>query len=72
MPAKNCPRCKLINPQAAEVCDCGHLFVSGSAESRRLADIYTNNYEMTKNLESGRNKWIIFRVLRLIIKIFVR
>jgi len=34
--AKNCPRCRLVNPPEAERCDCGWDFVTQRQESSYL------------------------------------
>src|SRR5215472_5316293 len=33
---KDCPKCKLINPDIAEHCDCGYDFPSGTMQSSYL------------------------------------
>jgi hypothetical protein len=37
---KECPHCKLENPDSAEHCDCGYDFASGSMRSSRELDIF--------------------------------
>lgn len=37
---KECPHCKLENPDSAERCDCGYDFASGSMESEEIFDEY--------------------------------
>jgi hypothetical protein len=34
----NCPNCRLVNPPAAERCDCGYDFATKSLKSSYLAD----------------------------------
>ena len=34
--AKECPKCRLINPPTGERCDCGYNFVSGRMERSGL------------------------------------
>lgn len=36
MPPIRCPRCALLNPMGAVVCDCGHQFEPGSEELAEL------------------------------------
>jgi hypothetical protein len=33
---KDCPKCKLVNPDTAERCDCGYDFPSGTMQSSYL------------------------------------
>ena len=32
---KSCPRCRLINPSTAKICDCGYNFETGRKERAR-------------------------------------
>lgn len=32
--AKTCPRCTLVSPDSAHLCDCGYSFIGESAKSR--------------------------------------
>jgi hypothetical protein len=35
---KDCPKCKLVNPDTAERCDCGYDFASGTMQNSYLTD----------------------------------
>ncbi|HOX45960.1 MAG TPA: hypothetical protein PK668_20325 [Myxococcota bacterium] len=37
MATRVCPKCKLVNPESAALCDCGHVFDPAGAEAARAA-----------------------------------
>jgi hypothetical protein len=34
---RTCPKCELVNPESAALCDCGHVFDQAGAEAARAA-----------------------------------
>jgi hypothetical protein len=62
---KDCPNCKLLNPESAERCDCGYDFLSGSMQRSFLTD---KDRWMRKGGTVGALMVVIFIERLLIVK----
>jgi hypothetical protein len=51
-----CPKCSLLNPDSAVMCDCGHPFDPGAAQTAR-ADGYSPRHETHPPGPSGAAKF---------------